>query len=74
VAQCLDGALAGLAVLASQALYKQGRQPPQALETLTRKVRAIVAPVDDPRPLGGECGRLYERLVHGATGEMAPFI
>jgi histidine ammonia-lyase len=67
-ARCLDGALAGLAVLASQVLHKQRRSPPEALSGLVDSVRAIVAPVDAPRPLGVECQRLYERLTDAATG------
>ena len=72
-ARCLDGALAGLAVLVSQVLYKQGRSAPEALDRLVSNVRAIVPPVDEPRALGAECQRLYERLTQGATGEDAPF-
>jgi histidine ammonia-lyase len=72
VARCLDGALAGLAVLASQVLHKQGRTAPAALRDLVEGVRAIVPPVDEPRPLGRECQRLYERMTAGATGVEAP--
>jgi histidine ammonia-lyase len=71
-AQCLDGALAGLAVLASQALYGQGRVAPQAVRGFIEHVRSIVPPVREPRPLGSECQRLYERLTRAATGEEAP--
>ena len=72
-ARCLDGALAGLAVLVSQVLYKQGRSAPDALQGLVANVRSIVPPVDQPRALGGECQRLYERLTEGATGQHVPF-
>jgi histidine ammonia-lyase len=72
VAQCLDGALAGLAVLASQALHMQRRDSPPAIRGLITEVRSIVAPVDEPRPIGAECQRLYERLTRAATGEEAP--
>jgi histidine ammonia-lyase len=71
-ARCLDGALAGLAVLASQVLYKQGRDAPEALHTLVHNVRAIVPPVEEPRALGAECQHLYERLTQGATGQEVP--
>lgn len=71
-ARCLDGALAGLAVLASQALHRDGREAPDALRELLVNVRAIVPPVEEPRPLGIECQQLYERLVDGATGDAAP--
>jgi hypothetical protein len=36
-------------------------------------VRSFVAPVDEPRPLGAECQRLYERMSDGATGGV-PFL
>ena len=62
IARCLDGALAGLSVLASQALYKQGRDAPEMLRPLVADVRAIVPPVDEPRALGRECQRLFERF------------
>jgi histidine ammonia-lyase len=68
VARCLDGALAGLLVLASQALYRQGREPPDAMRGLIQHVRSIVPPVDEPRPIGSECQRLYERITDLATG------
>jgi histidine ammonia-lyase len=68
IAQCLDGTLAGLAVLASQALHKQGRAGPPALRGLIEKVRSFVAPVDQPRPIGSECQRLYEWLAESAVG------
>jgi histidine ammonia-lyase len=71
VAQCLDGALAGLAVLASQALYRQGREAPKTIRGLMEHVRSIVPPVDEPRPIGSECQRLYERLTDLATGGVA---
>jgi histidine ammonia-lyase len=67
-ARCLDGALAGLAVLASQVLHKQGRSAPEPLRGLVDGVRSIVPPVREPRPLGTECQRLYERLTEAATG------
>jgi len=72
-ARCLDGALAGLSVLASQALHRQGRVAPEPLRGLVDAVRGIVAPVEQPRPLGVECQRLYERITDGATGA-APFV
>jgi histidine ammonia-lyase len=72
-ARCLDGALAGLAVLASQVLHRQGRPAPEPLRGLLDGVRSFVAPVDEPRPLGAECQRLYERMSDGATGGV-PFL
>jgi histidine ammonia-lyase len=68
VAQCLDGALAGLLVLASQALYRQGREAPNPMRGLIEHVRSIVPPVDEPRPIGSECQRLYEWITDVATG------
>jgi histidine ammonia-lyase len=68
VARCLDGALAGLVVLASQALYRQRREAPESMRDLIGLVRSIVRPVDEPRPIGSECQRLYERLTDVATG------
>jgi histidine ammonia-lyase len=70
-AQCLDGAMAGLVVLASQALYRQGREPPETMRGLIGHVRSIVPPVDEPRPIGSECQRLYEWLTDAATGGVA---
>jgi histidine ammonia-lyase len=72
VARCLHGVLAGLAVLASQALYKQRRGAPSMLQRLVENVRAFVPPVDEPRPLGAECQLLWERLTRSAIGRDAP--
>jgi histidine ammonia-lyase len=74
VARCLDGAVAGLAVLASQALHRQHRDAPAALRGLVEHVRAVVAPVDDPRPIGTECQRLYDQLTAAALGEREAFV
>ncbi|MBV8219154.1 MAG: aromatic amino acid lyase [Solirubrobacterales bacterium] len=74
VARCLDGALAGLAVLASQALYKQDCEAPEMLRPLVEQVRVIVPPVDEVRALGRDCQQLFERLTQAATGDQAPFI
>jgi histidine ammonia-lyase len=60
VARCLDAALAGVAVVASQALHKDGRLPPQPLNGLVEQVREAVPPVDTPRPLGADCESLME--------------
>jgi hypothetical protein len=38
---------------------------------LVEHVRSIVPPVDEPRPIGSECQRLYERLTDVATGKVA---
>ena len=69
VARCLDGALTGLAVIASQALYKQNREAPEMLRPLVDEVRSVVPPVGEVRALGRECQQLFERLTATATGE-----
>jgi histidine ammonia-lyase len=60
IARCLDGALAGLAVVASQALHAADRLPPEPLRNLIAQVRAAVAPVDTPRALGADCQSLTD--------------
>jgi histidine ammonia-lyase len=72
VSRCLDGALTGLAVLVSQILHGQGRHPAQPIREFMENVRAVVPPVDQPRPLGEECQILLERLTRGATGLERP--
>jgi histidine ammonia-lyase len=69
VARCLDGALTGLAVIASQALYKQNREAPEMLRPLVDEIRSVVPPVGEVRALGRECQQLFERLTATATGE-----
>ncbi len=39
-----------------------------ALRGLIETVRSFVAPVDQPRPIGSECQRLYEWLTESAVG------
>lgn len=61
--RCLDGALAVLAVAASQALHLTGRRriaPP--LQPLLEAVRTIVPPVESDRVLGAELQGLREHL------------
>jgi histidine ammonia-lyase len=67
-ARCLDGALAGLAVLTSQVLHREGRPAPEGMRAMLDGVRALVPPVREPRPLGVECQRLWERMTDAATG------
>jgi histidine ammonia-lyase len=74
VARCLDGAVTGLSVLASQALYKQNREAPEMLRPLVEGVRVIVPPVAELRALGRDCQRLFERLTLAATGDEEPFV
>jgi len=74
VSRCLDGALTGLSVLLSQALYKQDREAPEMLRPLVEQVRDLVPPIHEPRALGRECQRLFERLTQAATGDEPPVI
>lgn len=60
IARCLDAALAGLAVVVSQALHMESRLPAEPLQELITQVRATVAPIDRPRPLGAECQSLTD--------------
>jgi histidine ammonia-lyase len=72
-ARCVDGALAGLAVLASQVLHQRDGMASEPLRDLVDRIRELVPPVEEPRPLGVECQRLYERMTDGATGGV-PFV
>jgi histidine ammonia-lyase len=56
--RCADACMAMLAVVASQALYVTGREPPRALRSFLASVQDIVAPVDDDRVLGPELAAL----------------
>jgi histidine ammonia-lyase len=60
IGECLDAALAVLAAIASQLLYAGGRDAPPELRPVLERVRASLAPVDEPRALGPECQRLAE--------------
>ena len=55
-----DGALAILALVASQALFATGRQPAPPLRDLAAGIRSVFPPVERPggRDLGAEAGRL----------------
>ncbi len=63
-ARCLDASLAMLAVVASQALYVTGRQPPPMLRDFTALVRGSVRPLVEDRVLGPELERLAEIFTH----------
>jgi histidine ammonia-lyase len=67
IGRSLDAALAGLAVILSQTLHMQDRQPPAALAPMLRQVRAAVPPIDSPRPLGREVQQLAETYSHDAS-------
>jgi histidine ammonia-lyase len=66
--RCADAAMAMLAMLASQALYITGRQPPAALQAFVSAIRNMVAPVDEDRILGPELGRLADWFTQQAFG------
>ena len=68
IGSCLDAALAVLAVIASQALYADGREPPPPLRSLLAQIRSVVAPLSRPRPLGGDCERLTEAFAREVFG------
>ena len=72
-AACLDGALAILSLVASQALFVAGRQPAPPLRQYLDGVRSVFGPVDRPRrQLGAEAGRLAEVLSDSAlSGRLA---
>jgi len=62
-AESLDGALAVLSLVASQALFVAGRLPAQPLRAFLDGVRRVFRPVDAPRKeLGTEAGRLADVL------------
>ena len=63
-AGAFDGALAILALVASQALFVTGRQPAPPLRDLATGIRSVFPPVEraDGRDLGEEAGRLAEAL------------
>lgn len=64
-----DGALAILALVASQALFVTGRQPAPPLRDLLAGIRSVFPPVDRPqgRDLGAQAGRLADIFRAGAV-------
>ena len=68
VGQCLDGALAALAVICSQGLFAAGRDPSPALEELVVRVRGTVEPVTVMRDVGRDLGALMEAFTARAYG------
>jgi histidine ammonia-lyase len=60
IGRCLDAALAGLSVLAAQALHGAGRPAPPALAELAQTVQAASPPGEAVRRLGPECEALTE--------------
>jgi histidine ammonia-lyase len=71
-AECLDGVLAILSLVASQALFVADRRPAPALRGFLASVRSVFAPVDGARKqLGVDAGRLAGVLSAGAlTGRL----
>lgn len=71
---CLDGALAILALVSSQALFATDRLPAPPLRPLLEVVREIFPPIDGrgPRDLSAEGARLQRALREAAlSGELA---
>jgi histidine ammonia-lyase len=72
-AEGLDGALAILALVASQALFVTGREPAPPLAELVAGVRSVFPPVDRPdgRDQGAQAGQLAEVFRAGTvTGQL----
>jgi histidine ammonia-lyase len=73
-AECLDGVLAILAIVSSQALFVTGRDPARALLPLLSFVRSVFAPIDGTgeRDLSADGGRLQQALGAAAlSGQLA---
>jgi histidine ammonia-lyase len=63
-AECVDGVLAILAIVSSQALFVTGRNPPQPLRPVLSFVRSVFPPIDGTgeRDLSADGGRLQQAL------------
>jgi histidine ammonia-lyase len=73
-AECLDGVLAILAIVSSQALAVTGRNPPPPLRPVLSFVRSVFPPIDGigERDLSADGGRLQQALGAAArSGELA---
>jgi histidine ammonia-lyase len=62
IGRCLDAALAVLVALASEVFHRDGRSPAPSLGSLVTEVRAVLPPVDEPRPLGRDLQRLADQF------------
>jgi histidine ammonia-lyase len=72
IGRCLDGALAALAGVASQALHVAGRGAGPQLDALLTEVRAQLRPVSaQAPPLGRDCQALMDAFTRQALGEAA---
>ena len=60
--RCLEGALAILAAISSQAFEATGREAPARLRPLVEELRGLVPPVRESRVLGPEVEGLRDRL------------
>ncbi len=60
--ECLDGSLATLAIVASQALHITERPAPPALVGFLDEIRATFPPLERGYPLGADLGRLAARF------------
>ena len=72
-AECVDGVLAILAIVSSQALFVTGRNPPPPLRPVLSFVRSVFPPIDGTgeRDLSADGGRLQQALGAAArTGEL----
>src|SRR5215470_16822861 len=73
-AECLDGVLAILAIVSSQALFVTGRNPAQPLLPVLTFVRSVFPPIDGTgeRELSADGGRLQQALGAAAlSGQLA---
>jgi histidine ammonia-lyase len=73
-AECLDGVLAILAIVSSQALFVTGRDPARPLRSLLSFVRSVFPPIDGTgeRDLSADGGRLQQALGAAAlSGQLA---
>jgi histidine ammonia-lyase len=73
-AECLDGVLAILAIVSSQALFVTGKNPPRPLRPVLSFVRSVFPPIDGTgeRDLSADGGRLQQALGAAArSGELA---
>ena len=70
-AECVDGVLAILAIVSSQALFVTGRNPPPPLLPVLSFVRSVFPPIDGTgeRDLSADGGRLQQAL--GAAARSA---
>ena len=73
-AECVDGVLAILAIVSSQALFVTGRNPPPPLRAVLSFVRSVFPPIDgtEERDLSADGGRLQQALGAAArSGELS---